>query len=194
MIATKAPTAPLQRAPVGLTVGELLRDTEWMRPVPDPVRDHVIGQARETFHAPGEMVERRGDRVESWIGLDEGLPKVSATSATGRGMMSTGEPERCGVGDESLMKNAPRQYDLVALRASRTIHIPRPTFEGLLEVSLEFNRFITRHLNERAGQFMGALEKSRIANPTARLAGAICGLFNPVLYPGASQHLPFFSR
>lgn len=86
---------------------------------------------------------------------------------------------------------APRRYDLVALRASRTIHIPRSTFEWLLDVSVEFNRFIVRHLNERVGQFMGALETSRIADPTARLAGAVCGLFNPVLYPGASQHLRF---
>lgn len=48
-----------------------------------------------------------------------------------------------------------------------------------------------RQLNERVGQFVSAFETSRISDPVARVAGAICGLFNPVLYPGTSQFLRF---
>ena len=182
---------PVQRDHAKKSVADRLLDAEWMQRLPESIRARVIGEAQEAFHAPGEMVARRGEAVQSWIGLAEGLLKVSATTATGRSLMFTGVPEGCWLGEGSLLKNEMRRYDVVALRASRTIHIPRSTFVWLLDVNLEFNHFIIRQLNERVGQFVAAFETSRMPDPIAKVAGAICGLFNPVLYPGASQFLRF---
>ncbi len=181
----------MQRTPAQKTLNELLQETEWMRPLSEPLRERVIRDAHERFHAPGDTVARRGAAADCWIGVAEGLIKVSTTTAAGRGLTFTALSERCWVGEGSLLKREPRRYDLVALRPSRTIHIPGPTFEWLLDVSLEFNRFIIRHLNEWLGQFVGALETSRVADPTTRLAGSICSLLNAVSYPNASRFLRF---
>src|SRR5690606_7593113 len=53
----------------------------------------------------------------------------------------------------------------------------------------DFSRYIIDHLNERAGQFLAMREVSQISDPTRRVAGAICGLFNSVLYPRAGPML-----
>jgi CRP/FNR family transcriptional regulator, cyclic AMP receptor protein len=59
----------------------------------------------------------------------------------------------------------------------------------LLDTSHEFSRYIIDHLNERTGQFIAMLEVSRITDPAGRVAGAICNLFNPVLYAKAGPLL-----
>jgi hypothetical protein len=52
-----------------------------------------------------------------------------------------------------------------------------------------FNRFLVQQLNERLGHFMALLEYDRLLDATPRLARCIASLFNPVLYPGAGDHL-----
>jgi hypothetical protein len=93
------------------------------------------------------------------------------------------------VGEGSVIKREPRKYDLMAIRTTRVIHVPRATFMWLLETSGEFSRYIIDHLNERTGQFIAMMEVSRITEPSGRVAGAICNLFNPVLYPKAGPLL-----
>src|SRR4030095_11794389 len=99
--------------------------------------------------------------------------------------MSTAIPKGSWVGEGSVSKREPRRYDITALRTTRVIHVPRPTFMWLLETSVEFSRYIIDHLNERTGQFIAMLEVGRITDPAGRVAGALANLFNPVLYPKA---------
>jgi len=103
--------------------------------------------------------------------------------------MFSGIPTDAWVGEGSVIKREPRRYDIVAMTASRTIHIPRATFRWLLETSFEFNHFISDQRNERLGQFISMVETDRLTEPAARLARAVCGLFNPVLYPGVGPLL-----
>ena len=44
-------------------------------------------------------------------------------------------------------------------------------------------------LNERLGQFIGALEADRTPNPEQRVARSIAALVNPVLFPGVGEVL-----
>jgi CRP-like cAMP-binding protein len=59
----------------------------------------------------------------------------------------------------------------------------------LFENSVAFNRFLVRQLNERVGQFIGALEHGRTLDATSRVARSIASLFNPILYPDLTRHL-----
>jgi CRP/FNR family transcriptional regulator, cyclic AMP receptor protein len=59
----------------------------------------------------------------------------------------------------------------------------------LFENSVAFNRFLVRQLNERLGQFIGAMEYDRTLDATGRVARSIASLFNPILYPDLTRHL-----
>ena len=92
-------------------------------------------------------------------------------------------------GEGSVLKNEPRRYDVVALRDTRLALMDRSTFFWLFENSVAFNRFLVRQLNERLGQFIGALEYGRTLDATGRVARSIASLFNPILYPDLTRHL-----
>lgn len=166
------------------SVSQFLRETVWMARLPESVRIRVCDECFDMTHNKGDLVARRGELVNSWVGVVDGLIKVVAHHKSGKAVMFSGIPKNAWVGEGSVIKREPRRYDLVAMCPSRTVHVPRATFQWLLETSFEFNHFIIDHLNERLAQFMAMTETDRIADPSIRLARAICGLFNPVIYPG----------
>lgn len=163
---------------------QFLRKSIWMSQLPAAACDRVCEDCFYVEHKKGAVVAHRGELVDSWVGVMDGLIKVVTHHRSGKAVMFSGIPKNAWVGEGSVIKREPRRYDLVAMSNSRTAHVPRATFQWLLDTSFEFNHFITGHLNERLGQFMAMTETDRIADPTIRLARSICGLFNPVLYPG----------
>lgn len=166
------------------TVTQFLRETAWMSQLPESIRVRVCDECFDTFHKKNDIVARRGETVGSWIGVADGFLKVVSQHRSGKPVMFSGIPKNAWVGEGSVIKRDPRPYDIIATVDSRTVHVPRATFLWLLQVSYEFNHFIIDHLNERLAQFMSMTETDRITDPTIRLARAICGLFNPVIYPG----------
>lgn len=167
----------------------LLLAMEWVQTLPQKARERLIADSVDKQYQPGEFVARKGELSSYWIGVADGLLKVSTVTAYGRSVMFTAVPSKSWVGEGSVIKRERRRYDLTALRQSRVIHVPRASFMWLLETSNDFSRYIIDHLNERAGQFLAMREVSQISDPARRVAGAICGLFNPVLYPRAGPML-----
>ena len=161
-----------------------------MRQLPAEVRARVIADAFDTYHNEADMVARQGETVTTWIGVADGLLKISGIFRSGKVVMFTGIPTGSWVGEGSVLKRELRKYDIVAMRPSRVIHVPRATFNWLLDTSFEFNHFLLAHLNERLGQYIGMVETDRLTDPGARLARSIASLFNPVLYPGMGPLLP----
>ena len=166
-----------------------LEGTRWMQLLPHTTRQRVIAEAYESSHADKELVAAKGEPVHSWIGVVEGLLKASGGFRTGKTFIYSGIPAGSWVGEGSVLKREPRHYDIVAVRPTRTVHIPRATFQWLLETNLDFNHFIITHLNERLAQFMGMVETDRIDDPRVKLARSILSFFNPVLYPGTGSAL-----
>ncbi len=138
----------------------------------------------------GSLVCRKGEPVEHWIGVVDGLVKMANVSADGKPMSFTGIASGGWFGEGSLLKDEPRRYDIVALRHSQVAYMPKATFMNLLDTSVAFNRFLLIQLNERLGQFIGMIEHDRLLGPDARLARGLAGLFNPHLYPGVKPALP----
>lgn len=160
-----------------------------MRMLPEAVRQRVAAEAYEELHGEKSFVARKGEPAHSWIGVAEGLLKASAAFRNGKSVIYSGIPTGSWIGEGSVLKRQLRHYDIVAVKPSRTVHIPRATFRWLLDTSLDFNHFILEHLNERLGQFMGMVETDRIDDPQVKLARSILSLFNPVLYPGMGNAL-----
>lgn len=171
------------------TRAQFLEQARWMRSLPTAVRERVSAEAYDSHHAEGDLVARKGESVHSWIGVADGFLKISAVVRSGRVVMFGGVPTDAWVGEGSVIKREPRHYEIVAMRRSHVVHIPRSTFRWLLDSSFEFNHFIIDHLNERLAQFMAMTETSRMTDPVARVARGISSLFNPILYPGVGPFL-----
>lgn len=140
--------------------------------------------------AAGTLVCRKGEPVEAWIGIVDGLVKMANVSVDGKPTSFVGVGTGGWFGEGSLLKDEPRRYDIIALRASTVAYMPRATFLWLLDTSMPFNRFLLTQLNERLGQFIGMVEHDRLLGPDARLARCLAAMFNPHLYPGIGPTLP----
>jgi len=166
------------------SLGDLLADTPWVRSLPNSVRERVMADAYETYHDPKDVVARKGDVAQSWMGVAEGFVKASSVVRSGKVVMFSGLPAGAWFGEGSVIRRTIRQYDIIAMRRSRVLHIPRATFRWLLETNIDFNHFIIDHLNARLAQFMAMTETDRMTDPVVKVARAISGLFDPIIYPG----------
>ncbi len=168
---------------------ELLRTSQWGRELSPEAMERAIAGTIERVVPAGGYICLKGDPVEQWFGVIEGLVKIASCWATGKTMTFTGVPPGGWLGEGSMLKREPRKYDVVALRDSRIAYMNRSTFQWLLDNSIPFNRFLVTQLNERLGQFIALVEHERLLDTDSRIARCLAGLFNPVLYPGTHHQL-----
>jgi CRP/FNR family transcriptional regulator, cyclic AMP receptor protein len=168
---------------------EILSASIWGRKL-TPEQIQRVGTTTIVRRVPaGGSVCHKGKAVEHWIGVIDGLVKMTNLAADGRKTTFTGIPTGGWFGEGSLLKNEPRRYDVFALRDSEVAYMPRPTFMWLLDNSIEFNRFLLIQLNERLGQFIAMVEHDRLLSPDARVARCLAAFFNPYLYPDVGRLL-----
>jgi CRP/FNR family cyclic AMP-dependent transcriptional regulator len=157
------------------------------------LREEEIERARkgitEKPYPKGAYICHRGDRLEPWTGVVSGLIKLSTVSASGKAVTLAGVRAGGWFGEGSVLKNEPRQYDLVALRDTRMAQMNRATFMWLYEHSMGFNHFLVRQFNERLGQFIALVEYDRMLDAPGRFARNIAWLFNPALQPAGGATL-----
>ena len=137
----------------------------------------------------GGFICRQGEVPTCWIGIIDGLAKMSSDWVTGKTASYAGIPTGGWFGEGSLLKTEPRRYDVVALRNTRVACMKRETFHWLLDNSIAFNHAIIEQINERLGQFIGLLESERLHDTDTRVARSLSIMFNPVLYPGQNASL-----
>ena len=172
-----------------LTLGDMLRASLWSRSLTPEQLRRVEGETLTRQIPAGGFVCRKGEPVEHWVGVIDGLVKMTNLSADGKPTTFTGLPTGGWFGEGSLLKDEPRRYDVVALRNSHVAYMPKATFIRLLDTSIEFNRFLLIQLNERLGQFIAMVEHDRLLEPDARVARSLAAMFNPHLYPGIGPQL-----
>jgi len=168
---------------------EALRANRWGTLLTAEQLARVAAESTESFATTGAFICRKGEAVDCWLGILEGLVKMMISTSDGRTSTFAGIPAGGWFGEGSLLKTEPRRYDVVALRDTRVVRVPRRTFEWLLNTSIPFNRFLLVQLNERLGQFIGMLETQRLHGPDVRVARCVAQLFNPILYPGIDRKL-----
>jgi CRP-like cAMP-binding protein len=173
----------------GLALESMLRRSIWgQRLTPEEFARALEGTAERSVEAGG-FVCRKGEPADYWIGVIDGLAKMSSDWATGKTASYTGIAAGGWFGEGSMLKSEPRRYDVVALRDTRVACMKRDTFHWLLDHNIPFNRFIINQINERLGLFIGLLESERLADTDARVARAIAALFHPVLQPGIASRI-----
>ena len=140
-------------------------------------------------YTQGEYVCHKGEMAEHWLGVVEGVVKITTDSPSGKSVTFTGVPTGGWFGEGAVLKHEIRKYDVMALRRSRIAFIPIETFQWLLDTSLPFTRFLLMQLNDRLGQFIAAVEYERLLDIDSRVARAVSSLFNESLYPGIGTTL-----
>ena len=175
--------------PQRLKLVDMLAASAWWTGLDPAQRNRIAAEVEERRFQGGTVVMRRGEIVEAWTGVIEGLVKMSSVSAAGKSVTFTGIGAGGWFGEGSLLKSEARKYDIVALRDTRIAWMPRSTFDWLLSGSIAFNRFLLLQLNERLGQFIGLVEYERMLEPDARVARCLAEMFNPHLYPGHRSEL-----
>lgn len=161
----------------------------WFPVLEEEDRKRVLRDITTTHYAAGAMIERKGERATSWLGVGEGLVKVSVGNPEGKLTSLMGVPAGGWFGEGSLLKRENRKYDVMALRDSTILRMSEATFNWLLDHSISFNRYLLHQLNERLAQFVGKAESDRLLDPEARVAKCLLELVNPLLYPGKITRL-----
>lgn len=176
--------------PVPQTLGAMLRSSLWAQSLTPAELERVEGETQVRHVPAGGFVCRKGEKVAHWIGVVDGLVKMTNLSADGKPTTLTGVGVGGWFGEGSLLKYPEnRLYDVIAVRESRAAYMPRSVFNRLLDTNIGFNRFLLKQINARLGQFIAVIENDRLLEPDARVARALAQLFNPLLYPGTATLL-----
>lgn len=179
---------PLYQRRRPLTPAEL-GNIPWLQVLSHKERERAVDDLRVTQAQPGEFICRVGRPVTYWLGVVDGLLKMSTDSADGQTMTYTGVPPGGWFGEGTALKRETYRYNIQPLRKSLVAGLHVDTFQWLLDHSIGFNRFVMNQLNERLGQFIAAREIDRLTNPNIRVARSLASLFNPVLYPNVGEVL-----
>ena len=153
-----------------------LASTPWFTILTEEQQQHVIDETLLQHYPAGAFVVRKGDPSRHWIGVIEGLVRISVGTADGKLAALTGVPPGGWVGEGALLKAELRRYELVTLRDSVIANMPIETFHWLLDNSIAFNRFLLDQFNHRMGQFIGRIESDRLFNADIRVARCIAEL------------------
>ena len=167
------------------TLKTMLRDSQWVTTLSDDEFDQVVRESFERHVPVGGYAIRCGEPAQQWIGVIEGLVKMSISQADGRQSTFTGVTAGGWAGEGSLLKAGFWRFDGVAVRDTRIVCVLRHTFERLVSTNLAFNRFLLSQLNARLSLFVGLVEYDRLLGPDARVARCLASLFDPDLYPRA---------
>jgi CRP/FNR family cyclic AMP-dependent transcriptional regulator len=170
-------------------LAQMLANAVWARGLTPEERSRVERDTISRTYPKGSFIFRVGDVVDYWMGLVDGLAKMTILLSDGATTSFVAVGPGSWFGEGSVIKRVRREYDGATLRNCEIAFMPRATFMWLLERNLSFNRFIIDQLNERLWQFVGLAQRDRLMEPNARVALTLASLFNPLLSPGIESAL-----
>ncbi|WP_310631396.1 Crp/Fnr family transcriptional regulator [Paraburkholderia sp.] len=174
---------------LSLTLDELLAQSPWFARLDDAAKARVRTEVSERAVAAGQSLGHHGERQHAWFGVLEGLVKWSITARDGQTVTLGGQSVGSWFGEGTLIRNAPRESDLIALRDSRVAQIPRATFNWLREQQPSFNEFLLLQVNERLHWFMGAVAAHGLLDTDSLVARALMGMVQPLSNPSGAAHV-----
>jgi CRP/FNR family cyclic AMP-dependent transcriptional regulator len=174
---------------LSIPLADILAQSPWARALSADELARAREGTCEKVVPAGGFICRKGEPIDYWYGIADGLAKMSSDWITGKSASFTGLAAGSWFGEGSMLKQEPRRYDVVALRNTRVACMRRTTFHWLLDNSIAFNRAIITMINERLGLFIGLLESERLLDTDARVARTVAAMFHPVLYPNTNPQL-----
>lgn len=149
---------------------QFLQKQPWFRQLPDEQQADIADRTLTFDGNKGEVLLQAGAEVQGWYAVLSGLVKLQSSSCQGRVSAFIGVPDGEWFGEGSVLKAEQRRYDVIALRDTKLLCLPRAQFDELLAHCLPFNHFLVTHLNRRLGQAMTIIEAGRLRAPDQRVA------------------------
>jgi len=172
-----------------LTLEQLLDQSSWFTQLDEPAQLQVRSDATVRVIAAGKSLGHHGERQHAWFGILEGMVKWAITASDGSTVTLGGQSVGSWFGEGTLIRNAPRESDLVALRHSRIAQIPFETFDWLRHHRPSFNDFLLRQVNERLHWYMGSFAAHKLLDTDGQVARALVGMVHPLSNPRGELHL-----
>lgn len=176
------------------TLSDAIRRSAWAETLTGAQLERVLQEGLERSVNAGTVFCSAGSPVGHWLGIIEGLVKLTTWSAEGRSLILMGYAEGAWFGEGSLLRQTPRQYEIVALRKTRMAMIPRSVFSWLIETSLPFNHFVAAQLNDRLSDFILRIKHERFSSLQHYIAYCLSTLFDPRAFADARHRVEMSQR
>ena len=121
---------------------ELLRTSLWGQSLTAAEMARALAGTASAPMPAGAFICMKGEPVDFWMGIIDGLGKMASHWTTGKTTSLTGISAGGWFGEGSLLKEEPRRYDVMALRETRVAFMNRSTFLWLMDHSIPFNRYL----------------------------------------------------
>lgn len=180
---------PLHADQAAPTLETMLRGSRWAAALSEEELNRVCRETQERRVAPGVHFVRAGMPCDHWVGVIEGMAKMSVSLPNGRESTFTAVSAGGWFGEGTLIKSEQWRYDAVAIRDSRIALMPRATFERLLHSNLRFSHSVLALMNARLSLFIGLAVFDRLLTADTRVARCLASLFDPDLYPRTGRFI-----
>ena len=151
-------------------VARFLRMQPWFALLQPAAQDNLVRTAYALRARKGEVALPAGEPAQGWYAVLSGFVKLQTPAPQDQASAFLALPGGEWFGEGSAMKDEPRRYEVVALRDSELLCLPRRQFNDLLAASLPFSHAVLRHMNLRLGQAMTIIETHRTGSLEQRLA------------------------
>ena len=188
-MSTLRPRQPTEHERVS-SLKSLVRAAPFAASLSQTELDRVEHDLHERSFISGGHVAWKGDPVEHWMVVVDGMVKVEAAAADGRKTTLMGITGGGWFGETALLRSGRWPFDVIASRATTLGLLPRATFEWLLGSSIAFNRFLLDQVNARLWQFVQRCEHLRFCEASGHVAHCLGELFDERLYPRTTRRLP----
>lgn len=164
-------------APHPLHAARFLHMQPWFPQIPTELQERTIRACTVARARKGEVVLRAGEPAQGWHAVLGGFIKLQTPAADDNVAAFLALTGGEWFGEGSALRDEPRRYEVVALRDSELLCLPRAQFHELLAASLPFSHAVLHHMNQRLGQAMAIIEANRSGSVEQRVALHLGPLF-----------------
>ncbi|MCY1196288.1 Cyclic nucleotide-binding domain protein [compost metagenome] len=178
-----------KRRPAQCPVDRMLDVVPWYKGLPALERGVVRAELRTVALATGEYLFRAGSRSLGWYGVVEGLVKWSSRGTDGRSLSLAGFSTGSWFGEATMIRRERFEYEVVALRPSRIVILPRDTCERLWNNNIEFTKALMMHLAQRVDWLMASYTGNVLLDVDTTVARAVAAQFDAERHSGTNGRL-----
>lgn len=182
-------TLNASRRPARSAVDKMLDVVPWYKGLPELERDVVRAELRTVSLTTGEYLFRAGSRSPGWYGVVEGLVKWSSPGTDGRTLSLAGFSTGSWFGEATMIRRERFEYEVVALRPSRIVILPRDTCERLWNNNIEFTKALMTHLAQRVNWLMGCYTSNVLLDVDTTVARAVAAQLDAEIHSGTQGRL-----
>ncbi len=151
-------------------VTRFLHMQPWFGCLPESLQDTVMQASFTVSGATGEVLLPAHECSAGWYAVLSGFVKLQGRGPDGQLSAFLALTGGEWFGEGSALQAEQRSYEVVALRDSQLLCLPRAQFHQLLAASASFNHAVLTHMNTRLRQAMAIIQADRQGCLEQRLA------------------------